>query len=194
MRKKPTRERAIELLKKYEVPKQCVEHCLQVEKNALVIADQLIGRGVKIDREFVSVAALLHDIGRYKICDERGVPRELGGLHAPEGQLLLEELGFSELAAIAGGHFLLDVSGEEAELLKWPVATKLPDTLEAKIICMADKLRGKGGASEEIQKIFDREDLKERYWNYAPGLKEKLIRAHKRILKELKDLGWDGRV
>jgi len=191
--KKLTRKQALELLKKYEIPAGCIKHCLEVEKKALKIADQLIKNGVELDKEFLSVAALLHDIGRYKIAIEKGVSKELLGLHAPEGQLLLEKLGHPQLAAIAGGHFLIDVSEKEAQGLGWPVATKLPDSLEAKIISIADKMRKEGTAEKELKTILDRKDLAERYWDKCSGLKEKVKEKAMAIVKELRDLGWDGR-
>lgn len=189
---KLTREEALELLEKYPIPKACFQHCLEVESAALKIVEDLERNGVEVDKEFVSVAALLHDIGRYKISVEKGVPPEKGGLHAPEGQILLEKLGYSRPAKIVGGHFLVKVVKEEAEKLGWPIEVELPGTIEAKIICIADKMRKGKPVREEILNLFAREDLKIRYWDKIPGLKENLLKRTLAIAEELKLLGWIG--
>jgi putative nucleotidyltransferase with HDIG domain len=192
MAKKLTRRQAWSLLQKYDVPQGVLIHTLQVEKTALKIARQLENHRVKIDKVFLRTAAILHDIGRYKISLEKGYPKEELGLHAPEGQILLEKLGYSDLAKIAGGHFLTEVTKDEAKKLGWPISVKLPDRIEAKIISVADLMRGNENAEKEIEKIFSREDLGQRYWEKIPGFKEKTRQKMLANLAELKRLGWDG--
>lgn len=187
---KLTRKEALELLKRYPIPKVCFQHCLEVESAALKIAEDLERNGVEVDEKFLSTAALLHDIGRYKISVEKGVPPERGGLHAPEGQILLEKLGYPQLARIAGGHFLVRVTKEEAAKLGWPVEVELPNTIEAKIVCIADKMREGKPVGEEVLDLFAREDLEIRYWSKIPGFKRKLLKRTLAIAEELKLLGW----
>jgi putative nucleotidyltransferase with HDIG domain len=62
----PSRAGCIKLLKKYGYYTEGVpiSHVLSVEETSLKIADMLIQKGIKIDKDIISRAALLHDIGK----------------------------------------------------------------------------------------------------------------------------------
>ncbi len=192
--KYPSEKEAIELLNKYKVPEEVIEHCKKVRNKALKIADQISAKGHKVDKELVKSIALLHDIGKYKYSRERGCSESELGLHAPESQLLLEKLGYPELAKICGAHFLFSVTKNEAKKLGWPIPVHLPNILEGKIIFIADKIRGDRAPEEEIRRMIERSDLYVKYWNKCPGLKEKTLRKALEIIKELRNLGWNGKV
>jgi putative nucleotidyltransferase with HDIG domain len=79
----PTKEECIDLLHKYGISERKIEHLLLVEKVCLFVADKLIEKDIKIDKERLSRGALLHDIGKnseknhhkkgYDICKEEGI-------------------------------------------------------------------------------------------------------------------------
>ena len=192
--KYPLEKEALRLLKSYKVPEEVIKHCRKVRNRALKITDQIIAKGHKIDKELVKSIALLHDIGRYKYSRERGCSESELGLHAPESQLLLEKLGYPELAKICGAHFLFSVTKNEAKKLGWPIPVHLPNILEGKIIFIADKIRGNKTPEEEIRKMVERPDLYVRYWNKCPRLREKTLRKALEIIKEVRGLGWNGKV
>jgi len=83
----PSREECLKLLQKHGYYKVNIPiiHAELVEKVSLQISDMLISKGVKIDKQVVAAAALIHDIGKdnkeninhtlygYKICVEEGL-------------------------------------------------------------------------------------------------------------------------
>lgn len=60
----PTREKCIELLKKYNLSDSKIKHSLLVENISLYISKLLNKKNMNIDLTIVSRAALLHDIGK----------------------------------------------------------------------------------------------------------------------------------
>ena len=62
----PSREQAIELLRKNKCSPQIIKHCLAVADLSLEIANQLKSKGFDVDLSLVEAGALLHDIGRSK--------------------------------------------------------------------------------------------------------------------------------
>ena len=61
-----TREEALGLLKRENVPEHIVRHCFLVNRIANYLADELVEMGVNADIDLVDVASLLHDVGRIK--------------------------------------------------------------------------------------------------------------------------------
>jgi len=59
----PTREECINLLKKYHLSDLKIQHSLLVENVAVSLSKLLNEKGILIDLNIVSRAALLHDIG-----------------------------------------------------------------------------------------------------------------------------------
>ena len=86
----PSREQAIELLRKNNCPPKVINHCEAVAELALEIAGKLEKKGIKVDLKLVEAGALLHDIGRSKshavdhgvvgakIAESEGLPEEVG--------------------------------------------------------------------------------------------------------------------
>lgn len=183
------REDSIALIKKYEVPEYFINHSIEIEKTATSLANKL---PIKLNLDFLKCIALLHDIGSYKICKEKGYPSEKRGLHAPEGQILLEKLGYHELAKCIGAHFILDVNEEEAKQLDWPITVKLPNLIEGKVFVIADILHGKSNIHSALKECIDNPEMEIKYWNKCPQLKEKTRYKFLEIIKELESYGWDG--
>lgn len=166
-------EEAIELLKKYApndgVFEIVLAHSRKVEEIALRIALKIADH-YHIDIEFLKVAALLHDIGRFKT----GVG-EKTIFHGVEGGLILREEGHPDLARVAENHEGAGITKHEAVKLGLPEKDYLPETIEEKIITHADSLvRG----DKEI--TFD--EMVER-WKTEVGdeCAERAIKLHKEL-------------
>ncbi|MBW3022007.1 HD domain-containing protein [Candidatus Woesearchaeota archaeon] len=187
-----TKEDSVALMRKLRVPEYFIKHSIRMEESAMKLASKLINLGIKINLEFLSCLALLHDVGSYKICIENGYPLEKRGLHAPEGQIILEELGYPELAHCVGAHFLLDVDDDEAGALGWPIKVKLPDLVEGKVFVIADVLTGHRDIHHALE-CFEKEEMEIKYWNKCPALKEKTKNLFLKIIREFESYGWDGR-
>jgi putative nucleotidyltransferase with HDIG domain len=177
------------LLRKYSVPDGVLKHMEEVERIAVLIGKQLIAKGEEVDLDFLRAAAYLHDIGRYKINYE-SASKEKQALHASVGQEVLDKEGLPELAAIAGAHSVVEITKEEARGMGLPSATKLPDKIEAKIICVADKLRGER-TEEAVENSFSR--MWDRYFTNDPELGERVKKQTFDFVRELEEKGWDGK-
>jgi uncharacterized protein len=128
----PSREQAIELLRKYHCPLKIINHSEQVAKLALEIASKLEKKGLKVDLKFVEIGALLHDIGRSK---SHAVD------HGVLGANIAEIEGLPEAAVrIIKRHVGGGITAQEAEKFGWPKDVYEPTTLEEKIVSYADKL------------------------------------------------------
>jgi uncharacterized protein len=106
-----------------------VEHCLTVSKLALEMGERIKAAGHTIDVGFVEAAAILHDIGRAKTH---------GILHGIEGAKMLAD--YPAYARVCKTHIGGGITSEEAAALGLPAGDFLPETLEEKVVCLADKL------------------------------------------------------
>lgn len=111
-----------------------IYHCLHVSS----IANKIIGCLQKnnpaliINTNIVEIGSILHDIGR---------TRTHGIDHGVVGGQLVRKFGFSEeIALIAERHIGGGIPANEAANLRLPEKDYLPQTLEEKIVCYADKL------------------------------------------------------
>ncbi len=124
------------------IPSDAVyKHCLAVSRASRIIACEIHKRGYPIDIEFVEIAGLLHDIGRCRTHHP--------SLHGLEGYLILNELGYYELARVSLVHVLKGRSPVEAVaegMFSDEDLAKLKDdnysrlTLEEKIVALADTM------------------------------------------------------
>jgi len=128
----PSREQAIELLRKSNCPINVIRHCETVADLAIEIANTLEKKGLKIDLELVETGALLHDIGRSKTC---GVDHGLVGAKIAESEGLPEAVVKIIKRHVGGG-----ITAQEAECFGWPKDVYAPLILEEKIVSYADKL------------------------------------------------------
>ncbi|MGQ9468558.1 MAG: HDIG domain-containing metalloprotein [Nitrososphaerales archaeon] len=125
-------QEAIDLLKKEKSPEALVKHSMTVSEVSTILALALKEKGYDTDLELVRVGGLLHDIGRVKIHSVH---------HGHLGGKLLREMGIDErIARIAERHVGGGISSEEAEKLGLPEGRYIPESLEEKIICFADKI------------------------------------------------------
>ena len=128
----PSREQAIELLKKNHCSPHVISHCIVVTEISLEICSQLKKKGFDLDRGLVEAGALLHDIGRSKSNDVD---------HGVVGAQIAEQEGLPETVAdIIRKHVGGGFTAEEAAELGWPVGDYMPTNLEEKVVSYADKL------------------------------------------------------
>jgi uncharacterized protein len=120
---------ALKLLYYYGGDAAWIRHCLAVSRVAKRIAEVLAPR-CSLDTEYLTVGALLHDIGRYKTHD----PIQ----HGVEGYWLLTGLGHDREAFICASHILCGMSGAEAALYGLPQKDFLPATLEERLVPLID--------------------------------------------------------
>jgi uncharacterized protein len=110
-----------------------IAHCLAVRDVAVLIADRIIQAGkVPVDRDLVVAGAILHDIGR----------SETHGMdHADAGGRICKKLGFPpEICRIVERHIGAGLSGSERISFGLSGDTRIPESLEEKIVAHADNL------------------------------------------------------
>ena len=133
-------------------------HSTQVRNKALSIA----GKFPEADRELIAAGAMVHDIG-IRFCMAPGLGcfgEDEYILHGILGAEKLRFLGFEgaeKLARICERHTGSGISADEIYQNKMPLPEKdfLPETLEEKIVCLADKFFSKSGDFQEksLEKI-----------------------------------------
>ena len=123
------RDSALEILRKNNVQENVIEHCTAVSELAVEIAKKIKARKHNIDINFIETAALLHDIGR---------SRTHGIRHGIEGAEIMKDHPLH--ARVCERHLGGGIAKEEAVELGLPGRDYLPETLEEKVICYADKL------------------------------------------------------
>jgi putative nucleotidyltransferase with HDIG domain len=182
----PTEQQALELLGKYRLPKEIVEHSKRVEAVAVKIAKQIKAAGNDVDLELVKSATILHDIGKWKYLRNK---KEIHYMHAYETGRLLRKLGWPEFASVCESHF--EVTKEYAKRLGHPEPhDTFPKTVEAKILQIADNIRpDRKNLEEIIEYLQNSKKAEKRYWAQCPGLKEMVIKDVTRTWHELEKLG-----
>lgn len=120
-------------------------HSRAVTDMALRIADR--HPELHIDRQFVEEAAMLHDIGIFR-CDAPGIEcygTEPYICHGRIGAELLREEGFPRHARVCERHTGAGLSLDDivSQDLPLPQQSFLPETVEERLICYADKFFSK---------------------------------------------------
>ena len=142
-----------------------ITHSEQVRDRALHIIDQHAKWSV--DRDFVSEAAMLHDIGII-YCNAPKIYC-VGPHHYIEhgflGAELLRSEGLDRHALVAERHTGSGITMEQVirEDLPIPVQDYLPISLEERIICYADKFYSKSHIGEEVAMSKIRANI----WKYG---------------------------
>lgn len=119
------------LLLKYKLPKNTIAHSKKVRGIALRVALEIMRNGYAVDLELVERGALLHDIGRSAT---HGLEHGYSG-----GKILRKEGAGERVARVVERHVLGGISREEAEKMGLPAKDFIPETIEEKIVCYADK-------------------------------------------------------
>jgi deoxyribonuclease V len=195
---------AIALLEKH-IPKEgqykaIRAHCQAVQKVAVQLAEQVQQAGHEIDLELVSIASLLHDIGRGQ-CPP-GTPDSIK--HGVTGAEILrkemetaqpEDKGMLELCArVCERHTGAGIREEDIIKQNLPLPHKdfLPESVEEKIICHADNLifGTREGTEEEVVERYRKElgeEYAERITKLASDVKQLTKIKYKIDLGKLKE-------
>lgn len=170
----PSREQAIQFLRKSGCPKNVMRHCEIVAELAVEIAEAYKKKGTDVDLELVEIGALLHDIGRSKTHSVN---------HAVAGAKIARSLGLPEtVVSIIKRHVGSGITAEEAKKLGWPKDVYVPQTLEEKIVSYADKLI-EGSRRVSIERTIERF----RSEKLMPSTITRLRKLHKEILASIGD-------
>ncbi len=137
------------------------------------MARRLQEKGHDVDVGLVEIGAILHDIGRSKTHDTD---------HAAVGGRIVRQLGIAEpVARIVDRHIGAGIPEDEAQALGLPEGVYVPETLEEKIVCYADKLIA-GRCEVDIGVTID--EFAERMGRDHPAI-ERLWSLHREMEKLL---------
>lgn len=140
-----------------------------MSKIAVRIARQLKEKGHEVDMELVEIGAILHDIGRSKT---HAID------HAAVGGKMVRQLSIAEpVARIVDRHIGAGIPADEAKALGLPDGVYVPETLEEKIVCYADKLIA-GWREVDISVTID--DFAEKMGSDHPAI-ERLWSLHREM-------------
>lgn len=120
-------------------------HSRAVMERALAICDR--HRELNLDRSFIVEAAMLHDVGVFR-CNALGIlcyGSEPYICHGRIGAELLRQAGFPRHARVCERHTGAGLTSTEIikQNLPLPHEDFLPETMEEKLICYADKFYSK---------------------------------------------------
>jgi uncharacterized protein len=167
----PSREQALYLLQQNNCPPQVIEHCIAVTDYAVNLATKLETKGYTVNLDLVEAGSILHDLGRVKTNTVD---------HGVVGGQLGETLGLpQEVVNIIKRHVGAGITDKEAEAMGWPKDNYVPQTLEEKIVCYADKRIDDGkvvSIEVEIEKLNR---------TGKPEAAERVRRLHREITKSL---------
>lgn len=150
-----------EIIYKYYTPgsllhQTLVVHSAKVREKAMECARR---RCLDVDLDFVSEAAMLHDIGIFR-CNAPDIHCE-GSLpyicHGIEGRRILEDEGLPRHALVCERHTGAGLTVDDIirQKLPLPLRDMTPVSMEEKLICYADKFYSKSGDIRE-EKSLDR--------------------------------------
>ena len=129
-------------------------HSEMVARKALAVAD---AARLDVDRDFVWNAAMLHDIGIFR-CDAPGIycyGTEPYIRHGVIGAELLRQDGAEAYARVCERHTGSGLTAKEIAETGMPLPPMdfLPETIEEKLICYADKFFSKSGDPREEKSL-----------------------------------------
>jgi uncharacterized protein len=128
----PSREQSLKLLIDSGCSEKVVKHCEAVAQLALEIAADLKTKGYPVDLDLVLAGGLLHDLGRSKTHNLD---------HGIVGAKIAQDTGFPlSVVNIIKRHIGAGITPKEAQQLGWPKDNYVPQSLEEKVVCYADKL------------------------------------------------------
>lgn len=176
-------KKALSLLRKYGHEKwgysHVLEHSKAVQKLAVQWAKKIKANGYKVDVEFVSTAALLHDIGRFRYAP--GTPDMIR--HGVEGAKILKKEGYPLHARLAERHIGAGINKSDIKKQGLPLPSKdySPKTIEEKIVSCADNLL------EGIEKRTINSTVKEFEEKLGEPYGKRVMKLYKEIEKMLKE-------
>ena len=147
-------------IKDEELKRLLIAHSASVARKAIAVAREC-GMESEIDMDFVVEAAMLHDIGIVK-CNAPSVHchGELPYIcHGIAGSRILADEGLDEkYRRVCERHTGSGLTAEEIRERNLPLPAKdfMPETLEEKLICYADKFYSKSGdpyAEKSLERV-----------------------------------------
>jgi uncharacterized protein len=166
--KLPSREQALNYLRKVGCRNNLIQHCEAVTDLAVEIAEECRKRGLSVNLELVEIGGLLHDIGRSRTHSVH---------HAIVGADIARSLGLPEaVISVIERHVGGGISASEARKLGWPRGMYIPQTLEEKIVCYADKL------IEGSRRVSIAKTIKHFSKELPPGAVARIERLHEEML------------
>lgn len=137
-----------------------VLHSRQVADLAVKLGQRLIDRGEPVDIEFVEEAAMLHDIGMCRT-DAPGIHchgTEPYIRHGILGRQMLDSIGLYRHGRVCERHTGAGITAAEIISQHLPIDPPrdlLPESVEEKLVCYADKFFSKSRL-DELPKTLDR--------------------------------------
>jgi uncharacterized protein len=137
-----------------------VLHSRQVADLAVKLGQRLIDKGVPVDIEFVEEAAMLHDIGMCRT-DAPGIHchgTEPYIRHGILGRQMLDSIGLYRHGRVCERHTGAGITAAEIISQHLPIDPPrdlLPESVEEKLVCYADKFFSKSRI-DEPPKTLDR--------------------------------------
>lgn len=160
---------------KYRLPEKVRRHCRKVSEVAEEIALK-----IGADTEIIREGALLHDIGR-------AITHDPFYHFIASGEILRKEGVDEKIVRIAERHFASGMTEEEAKTLNLPPGDYMPQTLEEKIVSLADNIvfgDKKASFDHFLKRLDDLEEQdKEKAW-FTRRTRERA----KKIREELEEL------
>ncbi|MFC1741569.1 HDIG domain-containing metalloprotein [Nanoarchaeota archaeon] len=130
----PSESECLELLSGMDLPSGVMNHSIAVKNAALHFADIAEKRGIAVNRELITAAALLHDVLKV----------DAHACHGIEGGEFLRKRGFPEVAAVVEKHCLNNLNDPEL----------VPKTAEEKLLMYSD-LKVNGGQLVSLEERFE---------------------------------------
>ncbi len=139
-------------------------HSRKVCEIALRLADQIKR---PVDKEFLRKAALLHDIGRFN---------STTAFHGVNGGKVMREEGFPKIARVCERHMGAGITNDEAKRLGFPPGNYIPETIEEKLICLADCMV-RGDKEQPVEADIERFTRK-----HGKVIGDRLKRLHEEVM------------
>jgi uncharacterized protein len=135
-----TEKDALRLLREAGCDEEVVKHSVAVSNLAYELACKAAEKGYPVNVHLVKLGGLLHDIGR-------SVTHKVD--HGVKGGEIARKLKLPpKLVRIVECHVGAGIPEGEAQVIGLPRRSYMPETLEEKIVCYADKLiKGKNRAT-----------------------------------------------
>ena len=137
-----------------------VLHSRQVAQLAVALGQRLIEQHVPVDIEFVEEAAMLHDIGM-RYTDAPGIHchgTEPYIMHGILGRKMLDGMGLYRHGRVCERHTGTGITADEIISQHLPITPPrdlLPESIEEKLVCYADKFFSKS-RPQDPPKTVDR--------------------------------------
>ncbi len=160
----PSREYSLKLLKQKN-PENIVKHSLKVEKIALFLASEFEKKGIILNKKFISIGALLHDVDKWGQIEK--------GFEYKKNEQTLAKNGFFELSEMISKSHLNSI-----------LKTKL-NNWEEKIIFYADK---RVNPNDKIVQLKERFEYVEKKYGKTPKMLKEIKNSEKLVLELEKEL------